>query len=159
MRCATLACALLLAAGTGAAGQEAARSPNPWAGLSLDALTATVEAPLFAPGRRSPPPPVVVAPEPAPAEPDERPPDLALVGVVVGSNGSVALLQERGGGEIRRVREGEIVAGWRLIAVAARAVELERGERRLRLVMFAPDGNGGALEEQPGALDEPHRPD
>lgn len=146
----TLAAALLLAAPADDArtAPAAAASENPWAGLTLDALSATTETPLFAPGRRGPVAAIVdEPPPPAPAEPAapvEFPPTIVLVGVVVGAEDSVALLQDRGSGQIHRLRRGDMVADWRLVTVGPRAVELVRDGRRHRLVMFAPDGNGTA---------------
>ena len=105
----------------------------------LDAFGATVERPLFTPGRR-PPPPAVAAPAgafdanglpivEAPAAPPRR---LRLVGVAADATGrAVAVLRADGGGGDVRVLAGGRVEGWLVQQVGDGGMVLAAGTRRV----------------------------
>lgn len=110
----------------------AAAPRNPLDALRLQDLAATRERPLFAPSRRPPPPVPVEAP--APPAPEEKAavetePPFDLIGAVVGENARWALLRERAGAKVLRLRPGDDAGGWRVDAIEARAVTLKRGGR------------------------------
>jgi hypothetical protein len=104
----------------------------------LDAFQATVERPLFTPGRR-PPLPAAAAPAGAfdanglpvmetPAPPPVR---LRLIGVASDALGrAVAVLRADGGGDIR-VPAGGRVAGWLVQQVGDGGMVLAAGTRRV----------------------------
>ncbi|HYH17545.1 MAG TPA: hypothetical protein VD995_02905 [Azospirillum sp.] len=105
----------------------------------LGAFTATVERPLFTPGRR-PPPPAVTAPVGAfdanglpVADPPPAPPRrLRLVGVASDTQGrAVAVLRADGGGGDVRVLAGGRVEGWLVQQVGDGGMVLAAGTRRV----------------------------
>lgn len=116
-------------------------NPNPLSGLSLDGLSATRSLPLFTPSRTAPfiAPPVeeeIAAPvEPEP-EPEQPPPSLQLVGIVLSDTDKQALLLDPASNEVHRLTSGDEYEGWALTIVDARSVEFRSGERVEGLKMF-----------------------
>jgi hypothetical protein len=111
-------------AGTGA-------STNPWAGVTLEKLAATVEHPLFEPSRRAwkpppPPPRETRAPPPPPVVPPPDPSALVLMGITAGSGRAIAIVQNNATNQISRVEEGEYVDGWEVRSVGSREVVLHK---------------------------------
>lgn len=88
-----------------------------------------VERPLFFQGRR---PPVQVEA----AKPD-KPFDAQLHGVVAAPDGTLALLKEKDG-KYHRLREKEMLLGWRLTGILPDRVRLERGAEKMELLLQKP---------------------
>lgn len=88
-----------------------------------------VERPLFFQGRR---PPV----QAEGAKPD-KPFDAQLHGVVATPDGALALLKEKDG-KYHRLREKEMLLGWRLTAILPDRVRLERGDEKMELLLHKP---------------------
>jgi len=117
-----------------AAGADGAAVGNPLAIVDTERLTATVERPLFAPSRSRPPleEPVQVAAAPPPPPPP--PPSFDLLGVVSDDGRAIALLRRITDGTSFRVEAGDMIGGWRVASVEAKAVRLERQDGTSRLV-------------------------
>jgi hypothetical protein len=127
-------------------------SGNPLWGISLSALPATSERPIFSPARRPPAPVVyaVAAAEPPklvlpPPEPS-RPP-LVLVGTIIGESRQIGIFLEETTKETVRLTTGEGHSGWLLRSVDARGVQFERGERSATLVLRPPHQTNAAGSE------------
>ena len=143
-----LSTTILLTSTLGACAQP---PDNPLEALKLEDLAATRDRPVFAPTRRPPPPRVEVAPAPPPAPPAEMvavdaPPPFDLVGAAVGSRSSFVLLRDRGTYEVTRLRSGEEAQGWRVGAIGARSVMLERNGRAQSLAIANPSTATTATE-------------
>jgi hypothetical protein len=119
---------------------ERANIGNPLWGISLSALPATTQRPLFSPSRRPPPPVVptiVVAPAsalPRPAEPDH--PLLTLLGTIAGERQAMAVFLDDATKNIIRLMLGQDYGGWTLRSVRGRQVEFEKEHRIARLVLL-----------------------
>lgn len=124
---------------------ETARSEkgNPLWGITLNALQATRERPIFSPSRR--PPTAALSPSPqivktaVPPEPDE--PALNLIGVVVGDGEGFAVFLDNTSHAIVRLKTGEGEGGWILRSVANREVVLERNHRTAVMRLPSPMGD------------------
>lgn len=113
-----------------------------------------VERPLFFQGRR---PPVQVEV----AKPD-KPFDAQLHGVVAAPDGALALLKEKDG-KYHRLREKEMLLGWRLTAILPDRVRLERGAEKMELLLQKPKpkesssapsaGQGGGKPDKPRKIE------
>ncbi|RXF70293.1 hypothetical protein [Hansschlegelia zhihuaiae] len=190
MRAALIAVALALGAATALAGPSggpvdeaadaaedsgAAPSPetlalNPLAALDKGSLTGFRDMPLFTPSRRrpEPPPPVAEAPPPPPPPPPARkpspPPELKLAGVVEGPEGSIAVVENTGGGgKIERLRLGDQVGGWLVTAIDASTLKLTLDEREEQYRMFErTEPSAASADEETPDLDvdgaPPRRP-
>jgi general secretion pathway protein N len=118
---------------------------NPLWAVSLRALAATRDRPLFSASRRPPPPVVfalasVPAPPPAtakPAEPDH--PQLALIGTVTGGTRSIGIFMEEESKNALRLRPGEAYGGWMLRAVKRGEASFER-DGRVATLSLPPAG-------------------
>jgi hypothetical protein len=127
---------------------ELARPPvqpmgNPLWGISLNALTATRERPIFSPSRRPPTPTppalVVVAPAlPAPVSGPEQIP-LTLVGTIVGGANSIAICFNPSTRDVVRLRIGENFQGWVLRAVHGREAAFEKATLQANLALPSPE--------------------
>jgi len=97
----------------------AGTSASPLAALPLDRFSVTRDRPLFSPNRRPPPPPpaVTVIPKLPPA-----PPSLTLLGVIMDGEEARAIVQIAN--EVRRLRMGEDVGGWKVTQIEARKLVL-----------------------------------
>jgi general secretion pathway protein N len=110
---------------------------SPLAEYSVDRLSATRERPLFSPNRRPPPPPaVIVATRPPPAPP----PNVTLLGIVMDAEDARAIVQT-GGSEVRRVRIGDDIGGWKVVQIEQRLLVLSLDNRFARFTMFASPGS------------------
>lgn len=117
------------------------RNPNPLSGLALESLEATRSLPLFTPSRTAPSveePVAEVEPEPVEevVEPEQGPPPLQLVGIVMTGESGTALLLDPGSNEVHRLATGEEYEGWSVKIVDSRSVELRSGDRVQGLKMF-----------------------
>jgi hypothetical protein len=126
--------------------QVQARAPTtPTAGLAsplaaqpLDHLSATRERPLFSASRRPPPPPpapIISAPLPPPA-----PPNVTLVGIVMDADEARAIVQSGPKNEIRRVRIGDDIGGWKVSQIEGRRLVLSLDSRMATFTMFSGHG-------------------
>ncbi len=90
-----------------------------------ETFSVILERPLFSPSRR----PVGPVLSSAPAESG----GFALLGIASGAGRSIALIRAAAGTPAIKAEEGEEVAGWQLIKIAAGEVVLERHGSRLDL--------------------------
>lgn len=88
--------------------------------VDLTRYVATLERPLFDPGRRPPPPPQTVAAAPAP----DPMPDIRLLGVY--GNKAAGGVIARVDGQVRRVRIGESFGGWSIKELRANEIVIGR---------------------------------
>jgi len=128
-------------------------SGNPLWAIPQASLAATRERPIFSPSRR--PPPVAaplarvepVKPVARAAEPER--PQLALLGTVIGEDGSMAVFSDTVTSEIIRMRMEEDRAGWILRTVKGREATLEKGGKTAILALPPP---GSVTSGDPGGL-------
>jgi hypothetical protein len=118
---------------------------NPFWTISLSALTVTRDRPLFSASRRpfvlaSPasPAPEAAPPPPAASPPVERP-QLSLVGTIVGSRSSVALLKDSGSEALLRLRVGQENSGWQVRGINMHSVTVEKGGDSIVLDLPKPN--------------------
>src|ERR1700722_9305233 len=113
-----------------------AAAANPIAEQSLQALSATLKRPLFAPSRQAPAPsPTPVArSDPPPAPPPE--PAVTLLGTIVDGQSSQAILRADGAGKDRHVRLGDDVDGWKVVDIGERHMSLTLNDRTLSVDLF-----------------------
>ncbi|MEA2839435.1 MAG: hypothetical protein QOF41_765 [Methylobacteriaceae bacterium] len=133
---------------------------NPLWAVPLRTLSATRERPIFSPSRRPPPAAVAVVPvistpqAPPPAVPER--PSLALVGTIIGEGERIGIFYNPTTRVTIRLRLGEMDdTGWKLVAVDARTILLEKGRQSVTLALPAPDESASApargLPARPGA--------
>src|ERR1700730_8910731 len=134
---------------------------NPLWGISIGALDATRERPIFSASRRPPMPPVVAQrvaaalPPPKPAEPEQ--PLLTLVGTAIGTPINVAVVLDRTTKTLVRLRVGEAVSGWILRSVDSRTMTVEKNSQTVTLALPAPGSepaNALPVSEASGAARE-----
>jgi hypothetical protein len=116
--------------------------PAPFILPPLERITAVVERPLFSPSRRMPAPPPVSepeAPEPA-AEPvvdlGREEPDLRFFGTVRQAGAAAALVTYPATAEVARLRLGDAVGEWQVVAVEQNRLELALGDERRSFEIF-----------------------
>lgn len=114
-------------------------APTATAAEPVRDYAAVVERPLFTSGRRPVSAVPSAPPRPAPVPPPSPPPpalpaDLSLVGTVLAPPERVALLRQ-GHQPARRVREGEVFAGWTVGEIGDSGVTLSSGDSRHRLTL------------------------
>ena len=127
---------------------------NPLAAQALERLSATRERPLFSPSRRPPPPPPVArAPGPPPPPPPPPPPNVVLIGVVMDSEETRAVV--RATDQILRLQIGDDVGGWKVAQIEGRKMVLSLDDRFATFTLFS--GEPGAAE--PSTLPSPPRAD
>jgi hypothetical protein len=120
---------------------------SPLAEYSLDRLSATRERPLFSPNRRPPPPPpVIVATRPPPAPP----PNVTVLGIVMDAEEARAIVQT-GGSEVRRVRIGDDIGGWKVVQIEQRLLVLSLDNRSASFTMFGSPALGRPNDPTPKA--------
>lgn len=110
-------------------------SHNPLASLPRASLTATVERPLFTPGRR---PPRIVVPRPvvrATPKPVKRARQnhFRLIGVIRSEIGTFALLSDKRDGRSFRVERGDQIDGWTVRDVGTNDVALVHADQVVKL--------------------------
>lgn len=114
---------------------------SPLAVHSLDRLSATRERPLFSPSRRAPapppPPPPIIRPPPPPPEP----PNVTLVGIVMDAGEARAIVQSGPTNEVRRVRIGDEIGGWKVAQIESRRLVLKLDSRLATFSMFSGHRN------------------
>ena len=110
---------------------EATALSGPAGITPLSRLVDTRERPLFHVSRR----PVPEALQSASPPPEEGAEAFRLVGVTVAGDTKVALLRRVSDGRVLRVREGQRIGAWRIVAIGADRLSLrgEGGTRELRL--------------------------
>lgn len=111
---------------------DRAASGNPLWGISIEALHATRERPLFSPSRR-PPAPAVISPPVAAikvaAPPPPSGPTLNLLGIVEGNGEGYAVFINTATHDIVRLQTGEGKDGWVLRSVSGRQAVIEKNDR------------------------------
>lgn len=107
-----------------------------WTPRPLRDFSAALERPIFSPGRRPPSSPVAASPAAEPTLLEE--PALELRGIVSAGEFGIALLLLEGDSVLRRVRQGDDVAGWRVEEIDAEGVLLRRQAGTLRLSLDYP---------------------
>jgi hypothetical protein len=114
------------------------QSAVPW--LELDALSATRDRPLFAPGRRKAvPPPMVLQSKPEEVREEvqqSRKPHLALTGIIASSSQSIALLRDTSTSESIAIHSGETIGRRRVVINTDHSVKLQDGSDEIELQMF-----------------------
>ncbi len=111
---------------------------SPLAANPLDRLSATRDRPLFSPSRRPPPPPpVAIVSPPPPLEP----PNVTLFGVVMDAAEARAIVQAGPQNQIRRVRIGDDIGGWKVTQIEGRRLVLSLDSRMATFTMFKAHGN------------------
>lgn len=137
-----------------APGQPPARAPtasadpergNPLWAVPIESLSATRDRPLFTPSRRPPDQPVALAPPPPSAPPAAAAaprPQLALMGTVVSTAGSIGIFTDQASGQIVRLKVGDAHGGWTLRSVGPRDVVMHGSADTVTLALPAP-GKGG----------------
>lgn len=133
-----------------AAPAQSSTLDNPLATRSLAEFGATRDRPLFTSSRRPPAPPAVARRAPPPPPP--APPELALYGTLLDSDGASAIVRT-GSDKPVHVRVGDEVDGWAVTEIAERQIVLALGGRSARFAMF----NGGR-SATPGSLVNFHLP-
>jgi hypothetical protein len=108
---------------------------SPLAVHSLDRLSATRERPLFSPSRRAPAPPAPPPPRPPPPPPE--PPNVTLVGIVMNAEEARAIVQSGPKNEVRRVRVGDDIGGWKVAQIENRRLVLKLDSRQATFSMFS----------------------
>jgi general secretion pathway protein N len=124
--------------------QAVTTATNPLWAISLDALSATRERPIFSPTRR---PPVIAAvveapvtkPPAPPPEPDH--PLLSLIGTIVNGSIGIGIFVEPGKENVLRLRTGQNHAGWVLQSVGTREASFSKGRRRAIVALPARDAS------------------
>lgn len=120
-------------------------SGNPLASFDKSTLENWVERPVFAPSRKRPPEKVgqKAAPKPPP------PPDYKLLGVVLNSRRTIALLRSKDSGADFRVQVGDMIGGWHVATVERNSVVLKREGETAQTVKFAKDCDDSGDEKCP----------
>jgi hypothetical protein len=114
---------------------------SPLAAHPADRLSATRERPLFSPSRRPPAPPPAPIIGPPPPAPPPAPPNVTLVGIVMDTEEARAIVQAGPQNEIRRVRIGDDVGGWKVTQIEGRKLVLSLDSRLAMFTMFGGHGN------------------
>jgi general secretion pathway protein N len=123
-----------------AANDTPASLDNPVAAQTLDRLSATREHPLFSPTRRPPPPPPIARVEAPPPPPPPPPPNVVLIGVVMDSEETRAVV--RATDRILRLQIGDDVGGWKVAQIDSRKLVLSLDERFATFMLFSSERNG-----------------
>jgi hypothetical protein len=113
---------------------------NPLSAISASDLKAFAERPLFEPSRRwiEPAKPATKVTEPA----EDPAPDLVLLGITSGPDGTLARIASR---TVRySLREGENVGGWTLKNIEASSAVVEKGGETKTLRIFNQDDASAA---------------
>jgi hypothetical protein len=119
---------------------SAAALSNPVAAQSLDELSATLDRPLFSPGRRPPaPPPPPAVQAAAPPAPPPPPPNLILFGVVMDGEGARALVRTGADKKVLRAQIGDDIDGWKVSQIEGRKVVLSLDGRFATFTLFSGD--------------------
>ena len=129
--------------------ERAAELSNPLGGLTLQALSATRERPLFAPTRRPPAPRLRRLPNrrrrrppkssrrrrSKPPPPPPEPPAVTLFGVVAEAEGARAIVRGPAN-ENLRLRVGDKIGDWAVTRIEPRRLVLSLGDRSETFSLF-----------------------
>lgn len=117
---------------------------NPLWAIPIESLSVTRDRPLFTPSRRPPEQPVALAPPPPAAPPAavSARPQLALMGTVVSTAGSIGIFTDQASGQIVRLKVGDAHGGWTLRSVGPRDVVMHGSADTVTLALPVP-GKGG----------------
>ena len=137
--------------------KERPLSGNPLWAVPLKLLSATRDRPIFSPSRRPPPPPVLpaayAAPAPAAPKPTESgPPQLSLVGTVVGDSESIGIFLDQATKAVVRLRTGQDHSGWILRSVRGREATFDK-DQRTATFMLPPPGTDATAPPGVGGMD------
>jgi general secretion pathway protein N len=110
--------------------------------LQLETLEATRSRPLFSPSRRPPPPVIamsapVVAAAPVVPDPHATPPDLHLIGVIVGSDEQRAIVKRAREVKSFGVAAGDQIDGWTVAHIEPRQIILQHDEKSATIAFSA----------------------
>ena len=126
-------------------------SSNPFAGVAMEQMRHFLDRPLFSQSRQPfhlPPPPPAVA-QALSAAPSAS--NLRLVGTIQMPTGWSALIQGNPGGPTQTVSHGELIDGWKVVAIGPLTVRIAHGSVVADLVMFTPNPQVAA---SPSAAEE-----
>src|SRR5262249_34837337 len=84
--------------------------------------------------RRAPAPPAPPPPRPPPPPPE--PPNVTLVGIVMDAGEARAIVQSGPKNEVRRVRTGDDIGGWKVAQIESRRLVLKLASRMAPCSMF-----------------------
>jgi hypothetical protein len=129
---------------------------NPLSKISLSALSATRDRPLFSLSRRPPPklsallPPPAPHPPPPPPPPPPRPlaPPLTLLGTVVSQDKRVAIFFDQSARRNTRLQEGSEEEGWHLKSILPRSAVVEKDGSTVTIELPKPAVNSAAIGKQ-----------
>lgn len=107
--------------------------------LSLDTLSATRDKPLFSPTRQRPPPvsAVVATPKPDETSIAESTTRYELVGIIAGADAVTILLRDPKKDELIKIRSGDHIGDWQVLAMSNYSVRLQNGERNVDIRIFS----------------------
>ena len=118
--------------------QPGQHSALPW--LDLKKMSATRDRPLFVQDRRKFVPPVAVVPaasRSASINRERKRPQLTLMGIIDGPDGTFILLQDASTSNFLTVRSGENIGAWRVVADGSYGAKLINGKDEITLEIFA----------------------
>ena len=125
---------------------------NPLEALEAASFAATLESPLFNPGRAPRPQELPPEPPPPPADlPPENPvsaagpsaDDFELVAIAAGPEGRVAAVRRSSTGDVLYLREGQPLEAWRVLSLRERSIIIGTPESSLELTLFDDEQAGG----------------
>jgi len=114
---------------------------NPLWAVPLRLLSETRNRPIFSPTRRPPlvasvSGPVTLPPPPVPNTP--APPQLTLIGTVMGDSEAIGILYDQETKKVVRLKTEEMYLGWVLAEVRGREVLLRRNDEELLVAFPSP---------------------
>jgi type II secretory pathway component PulC len=124
---------------------------NPLAAQRLELLSATVDHPLFSPGRRPPPEPVAQVSEPI-AAPPAPPPNLVLSGIVLDGQKARAVVRLGADRRIMSAQIGDNIEGWTVSQIDGRTLIMSLDGRLATFTLFnrqVDQGNSGLGSASP----------
>ena len=127
---------------------------NPLSGLTADQLQATLDRPLFNPGRAGHPKVVEAQPAPEPVAETETPPavetlnpaDFSLLAVAGNEDALVAMVRWNKNNQVYRLRAGQYLSDIKLESVALSEAVLTRNDQSVTIALFTPKAPGGSGE-------------
>lgn len=142
---------LAASAETANAGTASASDPGQSAApLTLEALTATRQKPLFSPTRHPPIVPVAPPPPPPPAPVATKPPppNAALIGVIVGPSTRMAIVKSGAADKPVTLRESQLFDGWTIETIELDRVILAYQDDRFTLKLHRAPGEAGGEPDE-----------
>jgi hypothetical protein len=106
---------------------------------SLEALSATRDKPLFSPTRQKPP---EITAAVAMREPEDKPvaestPQYELAGIIAGADEVMVLLRDPKRDELIKIRSGDRIGDWEVLAMSNYSVRLQNGQRKIDIQIFS----------------------